>query len=100
NVKFNMLSLLELSLIFLLKKDFYQNLCKTLLAGMKAYTVLMKLLLYQLLTFMARLDLQAMVILINKNQVSRSEEHTSELQSRFDIVCRPRLDKKKKKNKK
>src|SRR5699024_8808217 len=23
----------------------------------------------------------------------RSEEHTSELQSRFDLVCRPRLDK-------
>src|SRR5699024_11846069 len=28
----------------------------------------------------------------------RSEEHTSELQSRFDIVCRLLLDKKKKKN--
>src|SRR5699024_12710509 len=24
----------------------------------------------------------------------RSEEHTSELQSRFDLVCRPRLEKK------
>src|SRR5699024_11483476 len=29
--------------------------------------------------------------------VSRSEEHTSELQSRFELVCRLLLDKKKKK---
>src|SRR5438067_5949364 len=29
----------------------------------------------------------------------RSEEHTSELQSRFDLVCRLLLEKKKKKNK-
>src|SRR5438874_5508726 len=31
---------------------------------------------------------------------SRSEEHTSELQSRRDLVCRLLLEKKKKKNKK
>src|SRR2546428_2399647 len=31
---------------------------------------------------------------------SRSEEHTSELQSRSDLVCRLLLEKKKKKNKK
>src|SRR5207249_5294096 len=31
--------------------------------------------------------------------VSRSEEHTSELQSRFDLVCRLLLEKKKKKKK-
>src|SRR5699024_11289599 len=31
---------------------------------------------------------------------NRSEEHTSELQSRFDLVCRLLLEKKKKKNKK
>src|SRR5437868_14905679 len=30
---------------------------------------------------------------------SRSEEHTSELQSRFDLVCRLLLEKKKQKNK-
>src|SRR5699024_1918701 len=30
----------------------------------------------------------------------RSEEHTSELQSRFDLVCRLLLEKKKKRNKK
>src|SRR5207249_9884355 len=30
-------------------------------------------------------------------QLSRSEEHTSELQSRFDLVCRLLLEKKKKK---
>src|SRR5699024_11770135 len=28
--------------------------------------------------------------------LDRSEEHTSELQSRFDLVCRPLLEKKKK----
>src|SRR5207249_8391506 len=32
--------------------------------------------------------------------ISRSEEHTSELQSRFDLVCRLLLEKKKKKKKK
>src|SRR5699024_12203236 len=31
-----------------------------------------------------------------KNNKSRSEEHTSELQSRFDLVCRLLLEKKKK----
>src|SRR5438067_10435530 len=31
---------------------------------------------------------------------ARSEEHTSELQSRFDLVCRLLLEKKKKKKKK
>src|SRR5207249_7523184 len=31
---------------------------------------------------------------------TRSEEHTSELQSRFDLVCRLLLEKKKKKKKK
>src|SRR5438105_7390692 len=33
------------------------------------------------------------------NHVGRSEEHTSELQSRVDLVCRLLLEKKKKKNK-
>src|SRR5207249_7513557 len=33
-----------------------------------------------------------------KKWTGRSEEHTSELQSRFDIVCRLLLEKKKKKN--
>src|SRR5699024_12227864 len=31
----------------------------------------------------------------NSAEVDRSEEHTSELQSRFDLVCRLRLDNKK-----
>src|SRR5437868_14965428 len=35
-----------------------------------------------------------------KNCWARSEEHTSELQSRFDLVCRLLLEKKKKKTKK
>src|SRR5699024_11369882 len=30
------------------------------------------------------------------HEIPRSEEHTSELQSRFDLVCRLRLEKKKK----
>src|SRR5699024_12421305 len=34
------------------------------------------------------------------DEKSRSEEHTSELQSRFDLVCRLLLEKKKKKKKK
>src|SRR5699024_3283117 len=33
-----------------------------------------------------------------KSDVLRSEEHTSELQSRFDLVCRLLLEKKKKNN--
>src|SRR5699024_12186176 len=33
------------------------------------------------------------------NLVTRSEEHTSELQSRFDLVCRLLLEKKRKKRK-
>src|SRR5437868_11113063 len=32
--------------------------------------------------------------------ITRSEEHTSELQSRFDLVCRLLLEKKKKKKRK
>src|SRR5438067_8249576 len=34
------------------------------------------------------------------NHSARSEEHTSELQSRFDLVCRLLLEKKKKNNNK
>src|SRR5437868_8678590 len=36
----------------------------------------------------------------NRRMGIRSEEHTSELQSRFDLVCRLLLEKKKKKNQK
>src|SRR5437868_9661661 len=36
---------------------------------------------------------------IEAGQHARSEEHTSELQSRFDLVCRLLLEKKKKKKK-
>src|SRR5207249_7084907 len=35
----------------------------------------------------------------NTDRFSRSEEHTSELQSRFDLVCRLLLEKKKTNNK-
>src|SRR5206468_301945 len=38
--------------------------------------------------------------LVSENQQMRSEEHTSELQSRSDLVCRLLLEKKKKKKKK
>src|SRR5699024_11319039 len=34
-------------------------------------------------------------VLVNELLVTRSEEHTSELQSRFDLVCRLLLEKKK-----
>src|SRR5207249_12172150 len=40
------------------------------------------------------------VDLLEKAYKTRSEEHTSELQSRFDLVCRLLLEKKKKKKKK
>src|SRR5699024_11916626 len=40
------------------------------------------------------------LIRVAKQQDIRSEEHTSELQSRFDLVCRLLLEKKKKTNKK
>src|SRR5699024_11579039 len=43
---------------------------------------------------LARLDLLAAEAL----NTERSEEHTSELQSRFDLVCRLLLEKKKKNN--
>src|SRR5690349_23729087 len=36
---------------------------------------------------------------LEKRKPARSEEHTSELQSRRDLVCRLLLEKKKKKNK-
>src|SRR5438067_5282771 len=36
----------------------------------------------------------------HRHRDHRSEEHTSELQSRFDLVCRLLLEKKKKKNRK
>src|SRR5207249_10803985 len=38
--------------------------------------------------------------ILNATIKSRSEEHTSELQSRFDLVCRLLLEKKKKKKNK
>src|SRR5204862_7196493 len=42
---------------------------------------------------------QAKVEVANLASQARSEEHTSELQSRRDLVCRLLLEKKKKKNK-
>src|SRR5215204_7272264 len=40
------------------------------------------------------------ISMCSASQPSRSEEHTSELQSHSDLVCRLLLEKKKKKNKK
>src|SRR5207248_6646028 len=37
---------------------------------------------------------------LHRDQLARSEEHTSELQSPYDLVCRLLLEKKKKKKKK
>src|SRR5699024_11534032 len=39
-----------------------------------------------------------LVDLLESKSTKRSEEHTSELQSRFDLVCRLLLEKKKKSN--
>src|SRR5206468_12365093 len=46
-----------------------------------------------------RLDVQTWPVQMKKGRQGRSEEHTSELQSRSDLVCRLLLEKKKKKNK-
>src|SRR5699024_11852495 len=59
---------------------------------------------YQLSPVASRGDLKKLyTILATKNIkpnaiMSRSEEHTSELQSRFDLVCRLLLEKKKKRS--
>src|SRR2546421_7087420 len=48
----------------------------------------------------ARLDTKELQVLYrDQSGVHRSEEHTSELQSRSDLVCRLLLEKKKKQNK-
>src|SRR5207249_10769375 len=44
----------------------------------------------------APLPQEAKVLLVHGEWQARSEEHTSELQSRFDLVCRLLLEKKKK----
>ena len=44
-------------------------------------------------------DGRAVVDTINRTLITRSEEHTSELQSRTNLVCRLLLEKKKKKKK-
>src|SRR5688572_31854836 len=45
-------------------------------------------------------DSSAPMVTIELNQSQRSEEHTSELQSQSNLVCRLLLEKKKKKQKK
>src|SRR5699024_11960750 len=47
-----------------------------------------------------KLDTLIFPVIYHLQHISRSEEHTSELQSRFDLVCRLLLEKKKKKKKK
>src|SRR5699024_12106321 len=47
----------------------------------------------------AAIENAEIVIVGGGNTFQRSEEHTSELQSRFDIVCRLLLEKKKRKEK-
>src|SRR5690349_24246119 len=53
--------------------------------------------------FVGSFDKQAMIVALTAggtalSMLSRSEEHTSELQSRRDLVCRLLLEKKKKQN--
>src|SRR5699024_1674029 len=53
---------------------------------------------FQGLDILALLEIATVVIIAGKmdrNPSLRSEEHTSELQSRFDLVCRLLLEKKK-----
>src|SRR5207249_5415378 len=47
---------------------------------------------------LARLEQLASEPWMHAGALSRSEEHTSELQSRFDLVCRLLLEKKKQEN--
>src|SRR5207249_7573101 len=49
---------------------------------------------------MKQFDFDMTVAVFEVELLHRSEEHTSELQSRFDLVCRLLLEKKKKINKK
>src|SRR5438067_6966732 len=46
-----------------------------------------------------RADAMSRPPVVDPDRRERSEEHTSELQSRFDLVCRLLLEKKKKKTK-
>src|SRR5699024_12230168 len=46
------------------------------------------------------LDIERILEACRMSKAERSEEHTSELQSRFDLVCRLLLEKKKKKSNK
>src|SRR5699024_11399915 len=50
---------------------------------------------YEFIEGMFLLSVRPVVIIRNMKRQGRSEEHTSELQSRFDIVCRLLLEKKK-----
>src|SRR5438132_6697384 len=50
-----------------------------------------------LLDFLMRIDREHRTVLVTIDDRSRSEEHTSELQSHSDLVCRLLLEKKKKK---
>src|SRR3989442_8525651 len=51
------------------------------------------------MTYSVLLELDNITFWANNNNLKRSEEHTSELQSRPHLVCRLLLEKKKKNNK-
>src|SRR5690349_23257762 len=55
--------------------------------------------LHQRLAALHEPGIRARAAHVEREQVRRSEEHTSELQSRRDLVCRLLLEKKKKKKK-
>src|SRR5699024_11649830 len=59
----------------------------------KVDTIIMSLVLHHIPNYQALLA--SLLEQLNEEVQARSEEHTSELQSRFDLVCRLLLEKKK-----
>src|SRR5438067_10620586 len=59
------------------------------------YTTLFRSLIWKVFSMFSRFS--AELIAATVESINRSEEHTSELQSRFDLVCRLLLEKKKRK---
>src|SRR5699024_11759879 len=71
------------------------------LAGYELYTLSLSILSHNeslighMLCIINMCDINTSLINLSRRVYRRSEEHTSELQSRFDLVCRLLLEKKK-----